>query len=393
MLLPLVLASMLSVGGGQGDYEVVRTWVERVRLHQPGIVDEPLRQIAATSAKDFEIIRRGLRDAVKGEPVPARNDIARRGALAHTDIALLLPERAAEYLDLGLGEERFFFDEFEKPRVSYRKEAGAVLSLDGEYVGTTVETAHWEMARRLLDGVYQARTDEFVRLWYRAVAAHFEARNRLGSARNHLAQALRVLPDDPMILLYAGAMHEVYGSDRAQSVLNARLARTGPRTASAVDEWREAERSFARAVNSGGPPEARLRRARVLGKLARHAEAAVLLRGLEPELAEPRLKYLAALFLGTEESALGRTDRARAAFERAAALYPAAQSPLMGLAGLFVSTGNRGDALAVLDRIAALPPERSREDPWSRYFRSFASNADEQMAATRAWLSSARKPQ
>ena len=57
---------------------------------------------------------------------------------------------------------------------------------------------------------------------------------------------------------------------------------------------------------------------------------------------------------------------ARAAFERAAALRPAAQSPLLALSQLAYSRGDSGEAAALLARVAELPA-LDGDDPWWTY--------------------------
>lgn len=166
MFLPLIVASLLTVGASQDELAIVRSWIADVTDHQPGTIDKPLLDVATLPPANLDTVRRVLRDVLKVEQVPARNDILRRGAMVHTDIALLLPERAAEYLQTGEGRDRFIFDPFEKPRILYRRDADAlVFSLDGEYVALAAETAHWSMARMLLRGIYpHPSADEFVRL-------------------------------------------------------------------------------------------------------------------------------------------------------------------------------------------------------------------------------------
>jgi tetratricopeptide (TPR) repeat protein len=73
--------------------------------------------------------------------------------------------------------------------------------------------------------------------------------------------------------------------------------------------------------------EAHLRLGRVLGQMGHHAEAADELRHALTELDDDQLRYYGALFPGAEEEALGRFDAAREAYQRAAAMYPGAQSP------------------------------------------------------------------
>ncbi len=388
-MLSAILASLLAVGAPQADLDVVRTWIDDVLVHRPGTIDQPLIDIATWKREDLDTVRRILHAVLQRERIPVRNDILRRGALVHMDIALLMPERAAEYVESD-AHERFIFDQFEKPRIVNRRDPDQlVTSLDGEYVGAEVESAHWSMARGLLHDVYpHPSADEFVRRWYRAVAAWFESAYLLGNAKYHLTRALEELPHDPMILFYAGAMHEAYASERLQSVPRTRPAMAKQlRFPSSAEEWRAAERLLGDAVKASAPEEARLRHARVLGRLGKHAEAAAALRELEPRVHDRRLAYFAALFLGSEEGDLDHADQAVAAFERAAALFPTAQSPLIAMSDLYRRTGNRAAALTALARLQALPPEAAdRDDPWLNYFRSFASDAEDQMQAVRAWV-------
>ena len=401
-ILPLLLAASLAGPGQHEDpttaVRVLHEWMAAVRAHQPGTVDQPLLDVAEQSPANLDLVRRHLRAALEAERVETRNDLLRRGALVHTDIALLLPERAAAYLQTGEGREGlpFVFDPFGTPRILYRRQSDALfLSLDGEYVASATETAHWSMARMLLRGIQpHPASDEFVRLWYRAVAADFEKVFLLGNARYHLEDALEVLPRDPMILFYAGAMHEALGSERFQSVPKTRPAIAAQlRLPTALEQLRDAEKLLGASVKAHGPVEARVRYARVLGQLGQHARAASLLRDVAPQLREPRLKYFAALFLGSEEGALGHVAQARDAFERAAALCPTAQSPLLALGDLFRRAGNRAAALDALRRLEALPADpEDREDPWRDYFRSYAFDADDQLAAVRVWVDRKERP-
>jgi len=74
----------------------------------------------------------------------------------------------------------------------------------------------------------------------------------------------------------------------------------------------------------------------------------------------------------------GQHDAARDAYERAAALYPMAQSPLLALSELARRQGNRPAALRALQRVFDLPStEPERSDPWWRYHVEQARNVDE----------------
>jgi tetratricopeptide (TPR) repeat protein len=89
-------------------------------------------------------------------------------------------------------------------------------------------------------------------------------------------------------------------------------------------------------------------------------------------VADPVNGYYAALFLGREEEALGRLDAAQAAYERAASLYPGAQSAHLALSQLAWRRPDRTAALhAVRDALSS-----TAEDPWWTYALVHAHHAD-----------------
>ena len=376
-ILLLLLAASLAGSGQVEDpnraVRVLREWIADAQAHQPGVVDRALLSVAAMSPRDLDTVRRDLKAGLKAlsKTVEERNEVLRRGALLHTDLALLLPEQAAAYFPL-------------------RREADSVVySADGEYVATAADSAHWWLASTLLGWILpHPSADPFVPLWYRAIAAGFEGAYLFGSASHHMTRALAVLPRDPVLLFYAGALHEACASARIQSIPGTRRALARQiRFPTPQEEWRLAEGLLRDAVDEQGPIEARVRLARVLGKLGRHAEAASMLRAVVPHLRDRRLQYFAALFLGSEEGALGHVEQARDALERAAMLFPTAQSPLLAESEVFRRAGDRAAALDALQRLQALPADPAdREDPWRDYFRSFALDADDQLAAVRAWV-------
>jgi tetratricopeptide (TPR) repeat protein len=398
IVLPLIVVSLVGLGPAEDVKIIVRRWIVAARAHHPGTIDQPLIDIATESPRNLEVVRRQLRPVLEADfdRAEPRNDILRRGALLHTDVALLLPEQAAAFTqsdDVPL--VRPYFDPLASTRPRVRREADSlVVGVDGEYLATAAETAHWSMARGLLSGIKpSASMDAFVRLWYRAVTAHFEAASLLGNAKYQMDRALEVLPRDPMILFYAGTLHEANAWAGIQSIRITSPEREPVPFPSPQEEWRRAEPLLRAAIKENGPIEARVRLARVLGRMGKHAEAASMLRAVAPELSDLRLRYFGALFLGSEEGALGDVDRARDGFERAAALFPTAQSPLLALSELFQRTGNRDSALDALRRLQALPADsRQRVDPWLDYFRSFAFDADEQLRAARAWVDRKERP-
>src|SRR4051812_43777529 len=349
---------LLPAHASQTESEVVRVvrhWVDAARVHQPGIIDRPLLDMSLESPEHIDIVRHHLRTVIKVDlpSLDAQTELLRRGALMHTDIAVLLPQQAAQFTTRDLPTALDPYSD----RPPIRNQTNAlVFSVDGQYMAGSEESAHWWMARLLLSWIRpHPSADPFVALWYRAIAARFEGARLFGNAKFHLERALEVLPRDAVLLFYAGAMHEAHASPAVQSIP---LPGAGPgqstRMPSRDDEWKAAERMFRDSAEAGGPPEARVRLGRVLGRLGRHADAVSALESVAGQLQDRRLQYLAALFLGSEEGALHHVDRARASLERAAALYPTAQSPLLALSALFDRAGNRSAALDALRRLSAL---------------------------------------
>jgi tetratricopeptide (TPR) repeat protein len=166
------------------------------------------------------------------------------------------------------------------------------------------------------------------------------------------------------------SVHEYFAGVRIQSVMRSMKA---PREVTfdvreAGAELRLAERLYTRALERNpGFLEARIRLGRVLGLRGRHEEAVAQLR--RGQLAdEPLLQFYTHLFLGGELEALGNGVEARQSYERAAALAPMAQSPLIGLSRLADQAGDRAAAREAIARVLKLPHnELERVDPWWVY--------------------------
>jgi hypothetical protein len=74
---------------------------------------------------------------------------------------------------------------------------------------------------------------------------------------------------------------------------------------------------------------------------------------------------------------LSRQSEARTQYERAAMLYPTAQSPLLALSQLAHSFNEIGDAFLALKRVFALPhTDFWKDDPWWTYDLSHVRDAD-----------------
>jgi tetratricopeptide (TPR) repeat protein len=324
-------------------------------------LDADLRQIA-TLARTARL---------RGED----NYVIRRGAILHSDVAMLAPRTMNAPGDVHPGGPQ-----------RLRMEIS-----DGQEVDLHQSAVHWEVARMLLDLVVpKGEThpapgrDDMVRRWYRATASWMQWREDHDKA--HLNRARQLFPSDPDILFLSATQRETYAGAPIQTAVRSAVLPTGVTmdVGSAGTELREAEFLFRETLQIKPDfAEARLRYGRVLGALGKHAEAAAALRRALGDLAEPQMLYYAELFLGGEEEALGNRDAARVAYEQAAEQFPRAQSPLLALSQLARRYGDRGGALRAIERLFALPAEdrEPNDDPWWWYYVAQARDADDLITA------------
>jgi hypothetical protein len=297
------------------------------------------------------------------------NYVLRRGALLHTDVAMLTTRPSGPIGAEGMpGPQQI-----------------TVWFSDGREKGLDHNASHWELARWLLDRVSPALgRDSMVRTWYGATGAWMQSRDYHDLA--HLRQARRLFPNDADILFLSGCEHEAFAGAGIQAARAAGLP-AGFRFEVRSDraELGEAERFFRRALSlNPGLTEARLRLGRVLLLRGRHKEAADELRQAYASVDDDLLRYYSALFLGAAEEALGNHERAAESYARAADLYPTAQSPHLALSALARRRGDREGALREIQRVFDLPatgPER--QDPWWTYLVAQARNADRRLEELR----------
>lgn len=78
---------------------MVRAWVDAALHHRPGEVDQAARDIAASPLDMFRTLVGDLQSQLQKDlsKPGERNNVRRRGALLLTDIALLLPDKAAAF--------------------------------------------------------------------------------------------------------------------------------------------------------------------------------------------------------------------------------------------------------------------------------------------------------
>lgn len=438
-LLPLVQpgpagagASSASVAGHpqaakSAQARALDDWVGAVWRHEPRLADAPVREIAAWPEADLSAVvgevsalaeflaRAQTRFARSGQlstfnyrrrpwAVPeiakllglsdaeaVQADVSRlvmRAVLLHTDAAILVDSHP---------------DDARRPAGSGMH--GALLVQDGQHIGSVDRGPHWHLARRLLAlPALPASSDDLARRWYIAAAAYMHSQSLIADVQPHLSSGLTRFPGDPDLLFRRGAMLETMAAPHVQRAVDGfpamwrldgtprssidsggrvevtKVARPG--IADARTHVVEAEKHFRRALKAAPDlVEGRIRLGRVLALLGRHEEAAVELERALPAAHGPALEYYAALLLGGVHSRLGRVDEAREAYRRAAALYPRAQSPRLGLSSL--AAGREAASSPLVEALAFPEDHPSRYDPWWDYYTGTGIEAEALLAAWR----------
>ncbi len=340
----------------------IQEWGNAVAQHKAGEADSAAVAIARWVPSDLEIvvgfvtkpvwktiskatIRRLLHLTDQEVQKKDLSRLLKLGALLHTDIDLLELERGI-YQQTGqeIDGQAFFAD-------------GRVIPQPQQF--------HWQLARRLIECL--PSEDRMLRLWYIATTAHMQSRRLLGYAGHNLRSALEKLPSDERILFYAGALHEIWASPVNQ---NAQLPRGGRTSYGSKDsELRLARQFFQRALAvNPSLAEAHLRLGRVMGLMGDHKEAFKELQLATAAIQDRQLSYYLSLYMGYELEVLARPKEARVQYERAAGLFPTAQSPLLALSQLAGISGDSKAALLAVEQVFALPVKDFwNDDPLWRY--------------------------
>ena len=357
-----------------------RQWRAAVGTHVAGEFDDDARLVASWPLELTQEILSPLLRVARTKP-PDRDDgshAAQSDARKVLDRALLL------HTDIAIAERTTGVGRPVKPgRMTLRPQATTLI--DGRPAAPTAMSRHWGVARLIADALAKdpARLP-LVRTWYRAAGAFHQQSGDLGMLRGHLDAGLATVPDDPVLRLFEGTLHQGYADPRIQSHVDSfrdPLGRLPEQVQQqlgierAEKELGMAERSFRWALE-GDPSlvEARIRLAHVLGARGKPTEAAAIARETLQAPLAPFLEYYASMVLGRAETRLGRHGDARAAFERAAALYPQSQATLVALSHVALVEGRSADAVAALQRELAPSPSRA-EDVWATYFRQHVPDA------------------
>ena len=310
-------------------------WLDAVERHEPGTQDE-----AAGGVTTWTVER--LADVVNVFEIdtdPSRSDsvgLLKRAVLLHTDVAFRAAARGAN------------------PDIPWRY---ATSSL---HLGVAFELVNWLGKRTTAE-------DAFIRAWCRAVASALGALREIQSTPVFVEWAVSRFPGEPDLLFLAGTVHEVLASPQVQEDPDTLDV---DKCGSAEDNLFAAEGFYERALTlAPALTEVRARFGRVVGQMGRHEQALVEMRRALHENLRPELTYYVNVFIGENEEALGRTDRARAAYETAIELQPEVQFAYLALSRLERSAGNRPASVHAVQRMLTRPvPATADFDAWGVYY-------------------------
>ncbi len=289
--------------------------------------------------------------------------ILKRGATLHAEIAILGPALRVP-------------DPSRRPR----SDSIMLFIADGQQTGVDDANVQWEMGRRLLDRVKPKGSrklgndpgaDETVRLWYLASNIYMQSVEQVDAW--HVDRAVQIFPQDPEILFVAGCAREMFSGPQIQSVL---LSTTLSRDLFNLygdegEELRRAEKLYRDSLERDPKrAEARIRLGRVLNRRGRHQDAIAELRRAITATKNRLLLYYGNMFLGDSADALGLTDEARQAYERAGELFDLAQSPRLALSSMAARAGDRSGALAAIETVLGGDQPEPADDPWWSYYTS-----------------------
>jgi tetratricopeptide (TPR) repeat protein len=371
----------------------LRAWTDAVYQHRPGAADAPVLAILRWQQRELVSVLDDVRDLLsrlaavytRGRGAGNRLFVTLADAsftmqdvksmlrltedeITHRDPTRFVKRAAILQMDAAIviGTEGVAY----QTRAPASDPSALIVANDGQSAGRVFVNEHWAFGRMLLKGVQpDPARDEMVRLWYCTAAAALHSQSAFGDLAIHLAAAQSLFRNDADLLFYNGAMHESFSGERIQTVVRELVTSKGARpNVPNADTERALAASFFEQALERNPDlvEARLRLGRVRGLQGRHDEAVSHLRLALAATGDTLLQYYGQLFLGREEVALGHRAQAQAAFERAAALYPRAQSPRLALSQLARAAGDRAGALASLRQVLR-GPATTEDDPWWLY--------------------------
>lgn len=248
------------------------------------------------------------------------------------------------------------------------KQAQAFLMLRPGKIGESQEDDAFEVLwHRAALGILQGSLDGGMMDQYLTQAA-----DRIGPTPAPAGQPAR-LADGRLALVRAMAaeLAMLPGVIRMQSVATSRGVMQAYRAGSTPQESDEAlSRLDEAAAFDVNRAEALVRRANVLVRSNRPAEAVATLDRLSGPLEDKLVEYWRDLLRGRALDTVDRLDDAARAYADAHALMPTAQSPLVALGVLRFRQSHLEEAKSLTERVRELP--RNVKDPWSFYWHGDA---------------------
>ena len=347
-------------------------WLEAVQLHTPGCADAPAIEVGRWPLRELEMLLRDVRELVgflqrteghraeysgRGGAQREQADFLRLRSPFHPRRtgARILRRPTAEidmpfcdagrcFMPISGSSCRGISTAILSSRTEAEKAGGRdrrISRSDGRFL--TASCRHQGPTSRRFSG-----TARYLRT--------SSSKGNLAELAVHLNRARRVFPRNAELIFDSACLHHELSSPAIQaSVEQVRASDVSVAVGSRISELQRAEQFFREGLAlAPADVDARVRLGHTLGELGRHAEAAAELRTAIAAKPDRRRLYLAELFLGREEEALGRSAEARRRYEQAAELYPDAQSPRLALSRLARQTGDRASAQDVRCRASPL---------------------------------------
>jgi thioredoxin-like negative regulator of GroEL len=199
----------------------------------------------------------------------------------------------------------------------------------------------------------------------------------VNEADEAIRDGLRAFPDDADLLLACGWVEETWAR---QPYLDQRYAQRSSQMTVAAggrSAWLNRERTFrlARAADcyrrslaaNPAQTEARVRLGRVLSLQNHPTEARAAFTAIGAD-AEPRYRYLAALFAAGMDDRAGNRAAAKRSYEAALRIWPGNQAARIALGRLLLGDGDRAGAAALIAALSTTSADLEPDaDPWIWY--------------------------
>jgi tetratricopeptide (TPR) repeat protein len=419
--------------------QLIGAWVQAVHKHVPGSPDESVAVVRRLTYQDRVEMNAGIDlffDALEqrkvntggnkaaesvvaiahGAGMPDPKGFYERAAILHTD-AVVFGERFEQAPDRTIppptdrrrrssadSRGSFSFPARDGTAPPLLTNTSFVAHRDGEVLGTAFANWNWVFARSLLDRVVNsfaegavgscrgaectggaraslasASSEPFIGAWYHATAAYMLADGLYGDATDHLHRAGEVLPNDARIAFDRASYAEILGLPPHQVLLADSKPGLNPRVPPLDKTNAEAEDLFRRAIElDPSLVEARVRLGRLLEVRGAHAEALAELKTALAANPKPIVTFYAHLFAARASQALGDIRGAAVHYDAALALYPHAQSALLGVSQAALLAADVPAAIAPIERLGAASA-RFEADPWRAYQLAAGRDVNELM--------------